>query len=393
MNRVFKVLEGDRAVWLITIFLMLASLLLVYSSIVTLAYKYHSGNTTFYLLRHGFFLVAGLLIIYGIHKMRYTYLSKLSQLLLFISIPLLLLTLLMGANINEASRWLVIPVINQSFQTSDLAKIALILYVARMLSLKQADIKSFNSAFIPIVVPIVVVCALIFPANLSTSAVLFSVCLVLMFIGGIPGKYLLGLIGIGVFLVAFALLIGKVVPELVPRAGTWVKRIENFSQSDAKGNYQVEQSKIAIAKGGLVRLAPGKSTQRNFLPHPYSDFIYAIVIEEYGFFGGAMILLLYLTLFFRAMRIVARKPNSFGALMVIGIAFSLVFQALINMAVAVNLLPVTGQPLPLVSMGGTSMWFTCVGIGIILSVSRSLEKENLSDIENGNNVRNDYAEA
>lgn len=370
---------------------MTASLLLVYSSIVTLAYKYHSGNTTFYLLRHGFFLLAGIGIVYAVHRIRYTYLSRVSQLLLFISIPLLLLTLLMGANINEASRWLVIPVINQSFQTSDLAKLALILYVARMLSLKQKDINSFNGAFVPIVAPVLIVCALIFPANFSTAAVLFSVSLVLMFVGGIPLKYLLGLVGTGVFLVAFALLIGKVVPDLIPRAGTWVKRIESFSSPDSKGNYQVEQSKIAIAKGGLFRIAPGKSTQRNFLPHPYSDFIYAIVIEEYGSLGGGVILLLYLMLFFRAMRIAAKKPNSFGALMVVGIAFGLVFQALINMAVAVNLLPVTGQPLPLISMGGTSMWFTCIAIGILLSVSRSLENETQEEVQSIN--KNAYAGA
>lgn len=393
MQRVFKILEGDRAIWLITFFLMLASLLLVYSSIVTLAYKYQSGNTTFYLLRHGFFLLVGLGIVYLMHKVKYTYLSRLSQLLLFISIPLLLLTILMGANINEASRWLVIPVINQSFQTSDLAKLALILYVARMLSLKQNDIGNFNTAFLPIVLPIILVCALIFPANFSTSAVLFTVCLGLMFIGGIPLKYLFGLVGTGVLLIVFALLIGKVVPDLIPRAGTWVKRIENFSSPDSKGNYQVEQSKIAIAKGGLVRLAPGKSTQRNFLPHPYSDFIYAIVIEEYGFLGGVIILLLYLMLFFRSMRIVVKKPNSFGGLMVIGISFSLVFQALINMAVAVNLLPVTGQPLPLVSMGGTSMWFTCIAVGIILSVSRSIEEETAGPGTQESLIKNQYAGA
>ncbi len=391
MQRIIKKLEGDKAIWLITFLLMTASLLLVYSSIVTLAYKYHSGNTTFYLLRHGFFLLAGIGIVYAVHRIRYTYLSRVSQLLLFISIPLLLLTLLMGANINEASRWLVIPVINQSFQTSDLAKLALILYVARMLSLKQKDINSFNGAFVPIVAPVLIVCALIFPANFSTAAVLFSVSLVLMFVGGIPLKYLLGLVGTGVFLVAFALLIGKVVPDLIPRAGTWVKRIESFSSPDSKGNYQVEQSKIAIAKGGLFRIAPGKSTQRNFLPHPYSDFIYAIVIEEYGSLGGGVILLLYLMLFFRAMRIAAKKPNSFGALMVVGIAFGLVFQALINMAVAVNLLPVTGQPLPLISMGGTSMWFTCIAIGILLSVSRSLENETQEEVQSIN--KNAYAGA
>ena len=376
MDNVFKYIKGDRAIWIVVLFLALTSILTVYSSIVTLAYKHHDGNTFYYLFRHGVFLALGLGIMYLIHKVKYTYFSRIAQVALYVSIPLLLLTLLVGANINDASRWLVIPVINQSFQTSDLAKLGLIMYVARMLSLKQDEIKDFKSAFLPIIVPIFIVCGLILPANFSTAAVLFTSCLVLMFIGRINVKYILALIGLGIASMAFVLLVAAVFPNVFPRASTWINRVENFSSQESKTNYQVEQSKIAIATGGITGKGPGNSTQRNFLPHPYSDFIYAIVIEEYGLLGGFVVLLLYLILLFRCIRIVITCPKTFGSLLVIGISFSLVFQALINMAVAVNLLPVTGQPLPMVSMGGTSIWFTCMAIGIILSVSRGIELEN-----------------
>lgn len=376
MNKIFQHFKGDRAIWIIVLLLAVASLLLVYSSIVTLAYKHYEGNTFRYLVRHGFFLLTGFIIIYFTHRIKYTYFSRISQLLLFVSIPLLLLTLLVGTNLNDASRWLTIPVINQSFQTSDFAKIALIMYVARILSVRQDEIKDFNRAFVPIIIPVILVCGLIFPANFSTAAVLFASCMVLMFVGRIPVKYLLLVASVGIIFAVLSVGIAKFAPSVFPRAETWVKRIENFSSPDSKGNYQVEQAKIAIATGGIQGKGPGNSTQRNFLPHPYSDFIYAIVLEEYGLFGGFIILFLFLLLFFRSMRIVTRLSKNFGSLLVAGISFILVFQALINMAVAVNLLPVTGQPLPFVSMGGTSIWFTSIAIGIILSVSREMEPDN-----------------
>jgi cell division protein FtsW len=377
LEHIFKYIKGDRSIWMVVLFLALTSILAVYSSIVTLAYKHHDGNTIYYLFRHGMFLLVGFGIIYFIHRIKYTYFSRISQLALYISIPLLLLTLIMGANINDASRWLVIPVINQSFQTSDLAKLALIMYVARILSIKQEDIKDFKTGFLPVILPIFIVCGLILPANFSTAAVLFTSCLVLMFIGRVNIKYIFGVIGTGIVAMIFVLLIANVFPNVFPRANTWVKRIENFSNQDSKSNYQVEQSKIAIASGGLTGNGPGNSKQRNFLPHPYSDFIYAIIIEEYGIvFGGLGILFLYMVLLYRSIKVVIKCPRTFGSLLVIGIAFSLVFQALINMAVAVNLMPVTGQPLPLVSMGGTSIWFTCIAIGIILSVSRGVEEDS-----------------
>ena len=388
-----KYLKGDRAIWLITLFLRVASLLLVYSSIVTLAYKHSDGNTLRYLVRHGFFLLSGFGIIYITHNIKYNYFSRISQVLLFASIPLLALTLIVGTNINDASRWLTIPVINQSFQTSDFAKLALVMYVARMLSVKQDEIKDFKKAFLPIFIPVVIVCGLIFPANFSTAAVLFAACLVLMFIGRIPISQLISLASIGIVFIVISIGVAKFAPALFPRAETWVNRIENFSKGDQEGNYQVEQAKIAIATGGIQGKGPGNSTQRNFLPHPYSDFIYAIVIEEYGLIGGFLVMFLYLMLFFRAIRIVLKSPKTFGSLLVVGISFILVFQALINMAVAVNLLPVTGQPLPFMSMGGTSIWFTSVAIGVILSVSREVDQNQAHEIpEKENNELNNQEE-
>lgn len=381
MLNLSKYIKGDRAIWMITLLLSVASLLLVYSSIVTLAYKHYEGNTLHYLVRHGFFLLSGFAIIYVVHTIKYTYFSRISQLLLFASIPLLALTLLVGTNINDASRWLTIPVINQSFQTSDFAKLALIMYVARMLSVKQEEINDFKKAFLPIIIPVFLVCGLIFPANFSTAAVLFVSACILMFIGRIPISHLLSVASVGVVMIVMSILIANYAPALFPRAETWVNRIENFSEGDSKGNYQVEQAKIAIATGGIQGKGPGNSTQRNFLPHPYSDFIYAIVIEEYGLIGGLVVLFLYVMLFFRALRIVLKCEKTFGSLLVVGLSFILVFQALINMAVAVNLLPVTGQPLPFVSMGGTSIWFTAIAIGIILSVSREVEQSSIEPME------------
>ena len=364
-------LKGDPVIWAVVVILSVISLLVVYSSTGTLAYKFQSGNTEYYLFKHGFILLFGLGLMYMTHNIKYTYFSGISLIAIFLAIPLLLLTLMKGSNLNEASRWLALPGTSLTFQTSDFAKLALIMYVSRVLSQKQEKIESLKEAFIPVVLPVVIVCALILPANFSTAAVLFTTCFVMMFIGRISYKHLLSLMGMGLVAVLLILAVGKLAPKVFPRFGTWMKRIENFSsnEKDAKGNFQVEQSKIAIATGGIIGKGPGKSSQRNFLPHPYSDFIYAIIIEEYGLFAALVILLLYLILLFRGTRIATKSPRMFGSLLAFGCAFSLVFQAMINMAVATNLFPVTGQPLPMLSMGGTSIWFTSIGIGIILSVS------------------------
>lgn len=374
MSFVNKYIKGDKIVWLVVLLLAILSILTVYSSIVTLAYKYKDGDTIYYLMKHLFILVVGFGLMLGAHNLNYKYYSRISQLAIFISVPLLAITLIFGANINDASRWLVIPVINQTFQTSDLAKLALIMYLARLLYKKQDNIQDFKSAFLPIMVPVLLVCGLILPANFSTAAMLFTTCLIIMFIGRVNIKYILSLIGIGIASLVLLLAVASAKPDLLPRMGTWAKRIESFSAGGTSGNYQADQAKIAIASAYPFGKGPGGSTQRNFLPHPYSDFIYAIVIEEYGLIGGVGVIILYLILFYRGIKIAQKAEKSYGTFLAVGLSFSLVFQAMINMAVAVNLFPVTGQPLPLVSMGGTSIWFTCLAIGIILSVSRNTEK-------------------
>ena len=370
-----KYFKGDRTIWLVVFILTLFSLLAVYSSTGTLAYKYQSGNTEFYLFRQARFLIIGLALMYLAHRVRYNVYSRLSAIGLFIAIPLLVLTLIIGTNLNSASRWLSLPGINTTFQTSDLAKLALIMFVARMLSRRQENIKDFKTAFLPIMIPVLLVCGLILPANLSTSLLVFFTCIVLMFIGRINMKYILYMGLIGAACLALFVII-KLNSADTGRVGTWKARIENFNNGNSDNNYQADQAKIAIAGGGLVGKFPGNSSQRNFLPHPYSDFIFAIIIEEYGFiFGGVLMVFLYLLLFFRVIRFINHSPRAFATLLAVGCSFMLVFQALINMAVAVNLFPVTGQPLPLVSMGGTSTLFTSIALGIILSVSREVEKE------------------
>ena len=369
-----KHFKGDRTIWLIVFVLSIFSLLAVYSSTGTLAYKFKSGNTEYYLIKHLIILGFGLALMYGAHLIKYTYFSRISLVALWLTIPLLLLTLLLGTNFNEASRWLTLPGTNITFQTSDFAKLALIMYVARMLSKKQGEIDTFKSAFFTVIVPVLLVCALILPANFSTAAMVFLSACYLMFIGRMRIKFIFGMIGIGIASFGLFVLISLAAGNN-GRILTWKARIENFIAGDNADNYQTEQAKIAIAGGGLVGKFPGNSVQRNFLPHPYSDFIYAIIIEEYGFIGGAFILFLYILLFFRVIRFIHHSPMAFGTLLAAGCAFTLVFQALINMAVAVNLFPVTGQPLPMLSMGGTSIWFTSLSLGVVLSVSRQVEKE------------------
>ncbi len=361
--------------------LSLFGILAVYSSTGTLAYSKQSGNTEFYLIKQGGMLLLGLFIMWLSHLVDYRYYSRLSQILLFIAIPLLFYTLVFGSNLNDARRWITLPLIGLSFQTSDLAKLAIIMYIARFLSKRQDEIDNSKKTFWPIVASIIIICGLIAPANLSTALVLFMTCMVLLFIGRIPIKSLLGLSGIasiffGIMLVVIINLPGQ------GRIQTWKSRIESFSnKKDASGSYQNQQAKIAIAKGGIFGVGPGKSSQRNFLPSPYADFIFAIILEEYGMIGGLFLVFLYLFFLFRCIKIVIKSPKTFGALLAVGLAFSLVIQAFINMGVAVNILPVTGLPLPLVSMGGTSTLFTSLAFGIILSVSRFIEEEKEEDEE------------
>ena len=369
-----KYFQGDAIIWAVVIVLSIFSLLAVYSSTGSLAYKYQGGDTSYYVIKHAILLLFGLVIIFITHKIHFKYFSRLSQILLIVAVFLLILTLFIGISINSATRWLVIPVLGLTFQTSDLAKLALIMYLARMLSLKQNNIKEYYGAFIPILVPVLVICVLILPANLSTAIMLFVTSFILMFIGRISFKYLfifsaIAAVIIGIFIVL------ALSNKWEGRVGTWRNRIESFVDKDSKENYQIDQSKIAIVSGGLIKVRPGKSVQRNFLPLPYSDFIYAIIIEEYGLAGGIVIMFLYLYLLFRAGVIIKKSTRTFPAFLAMGLTILIVFQAMVNMAVAVNILPVTGQPLPMVSMGGTSMIFTCIAFGIILSVSRETNKQ------------------
>lgn len=366
-------LKGDKVIWMVCLLLGLVSILAVYSSISSLAYKYTDGNTFYYLFKHGLMLITGFTLIYFVHKINYRYFSRLSQIAIWVAGGMLLLTLLLGVNINDASRWLRIPIINQNFQTSDFAKIALVVYVARMLTVRRAYFHSFKKGLVPIIIPIIITCGLILPANFSTAAMLFMVCATLLFIGGIPMKHLIlvfAFAGIG-----FAGLIGlsTVFPDLLPRVETWKSRIVSYEASGTEKSYQVEHAMMAIQSGGILPSGPGTGDSRNYLPHPYSDMIYAFIIEEYGaLLGGCGMLLLYLIFLYRTLRLSRKCERDFGILLVIGLSLLIAFQAFINMGVAVNLLPVTGQPLPLVSMGGTSIWFTSIAMGIILSVSRSV---------------------
>ncbi len=375
MSNLIHKLRGDRVIWMTVLFLGLISLLAVYSSISSLAFKREGGSTLHFLFKHGLMLASGGAIMYYASTLRYTYYSRLSMLAIPVTAGLLLLTLLLGSNINDASRWITIPIINQSFQTSDLAKVVLVVYLARVIA-KQKDLEwTLRDVVVKLMVPVGAICGLILPANFSTAALLFLISVLIMFIGQVPVRHLFVVLGSAVFAFVLLLLIAKSQPGLLPRLDTWVARLESFGTADSDANYQVEHAKIAIASGGLLPNGPGSGASRNWLPHPYSDMIYAFIIEEYGsIIGGLGLLLLYLILLFRSVRIAGRVEKPFGALAAVGLSLMLVLQAMINMAVAVNLVPVTGQPLPLVSMGGTSIWFTSLAVGIVLSVSRSLEE-------------------
>ncbi len=373
MNWLLNKTKGDVVIWMIIFILSAFSLLAVYSSTGTLAYRYNGGNTEYYLFKHLLLLIFGLTTIYLCHRIDYRYYSRIAQILLFLSIPLLILTYFLGLDVNQAKRWLVVPGINITFQTSDLAKLALIMFTARMLSKRQGVIKDFKRAFLPIMGSIILVCGLIAPADFSTASILFTVCFFLLFIGRVNFKYLALLLGSGMLLMTLYISIISFT-SAEARVITWKNRVEKFV-NDNEGSYQTQQAKIAIASGGLLGKGPGNSTQRNFLPNPYSDFIYAIIVEEYGIVGGLFILFLYLLLLYRSIRIVMKSPRAFGALLAVGLSLSLVLQAMINMSVTVHLLPVTGLTLPFVSMGGTSLLFTSISLGIILSVSKNIEEE------------------
>ncbi|MCT4603184.1 MAG: FtsW/RodA/SpoVE family cell cycle protein [Marinifilum sp.] len=379
-------LRGDRVIWIVILLLSLVSLLVVYSSTGTLAYKVRGGNTSYFLIKQLVLLGGCFFIIYFVHAMPHRYYSSFANIVLVISVGMLILAKLIGTNLNDASRWITIPGIGFNFQPSELAKLALILHVSRTLSRFQGKLECSKEAFIHLIIPIGIVCFLIFLDDFSTSVLLGGICYILMFIGRVAYKYLLGSIATVLLILVLLIALAPVIPSL-GRVQTVRSRIENFFDEERSinnnQNYQVEQAKIAVVSGGIFGKMPGNSTQRNFLPHPYSDFIYAIILEEMGWIGGFGILVLYLFLLYRAGIIVRKCSRTFPAFLVIGLTLSIVFQALTNMAVSVNLIPVTGQPLPLVSMGGTSLIFTSAAFGMILSVSNwaNEEEKRLSEAE------------
>lgn len=392
-NNLLSKTKGDKVIWALVVLLTLVSLLAVYSATGSLAYKNYKGNTEVYLFKQIAFIVAGILVIYFAHLVNYTFYSKAARIAFLVSVPLLIYTLFFGAKINDGSRWIKLPLINMTMQTSDLARLALFMYLARLLSKKQDVIKDFKKGYLPIIAPVAITCALIAPANLSTALLLGASCLLLMFIGRVSTKHILMTIGAALipvlFLVAAAIMRhGKTASDdgtaarktssgLFVRVDTWIGRMESFiygSKDVENDAYQSTQAKIAIAKGGFFGVGPGNSTTRDYLPQAYNDFIYAIIIEEYGLAGGAFIMFIYLVFLYRCIRIFKKCPFAFGAFLALGLSFTLAIQAVANMAVTVNLFPVTGVTLPLVSMGGTSFIFTCLAVGIILSVARNVEQ-------------------
>lgn len=374
-----KYFKGDPILWGVIAVLAAISLLAVYSSTGSLAYKYQGGNTYYYMFKHFVFLLVGIGIIWGIHQMDYRMFAKYATVGLWVSIGLLLITLITGVSLNSASRWLTVPGIGISFQPSELAKLALIMYIARTLARHQDDKAGAKDAFRPIMTYVGIVCGLIFTEDFSTAFLIGFIAFLLMFIGRVPFKYLASTVGVAVMLVTILMLASPYLPFL-HRAQTWKTRIENFVGGDklednSEGNYQSRQAQMAVATGGLFGKGPGNSNQRNFLPHPYSDFIFAIIVEEWGAIGALLMILCYVVFLFRAGVIVRGSMRTFPAFLAIGLSYLLVFQGFFNMGVAVGIFPVTGQPLPLVSMGGTSILFTCVAMGAILSVSRNNMEE------------------
>lgn len=388
MQALFKNIKGDRLIWAIAALLAIFSFLPVYSAASNLAYVGGSGNTFSFFIKHFMHLFLGFAIMYGVHKIPYRYFRGLSMVMIPIVIVLLVVTMLQGTTIDgaNASRWIQIPFVGMSFQTSTLAAVVLMVYVARYLSKVQDKKMTFVETLLPLWAPVFLILMLILPANFSTTAIIFLMVMMLSFIGGYPLKYLAVIIGTGLVGLTLFILVAKAFPSVMPnRIDTWMSRIENFANGqDTEADYQIENAKIAIASGGIQGKGPGKSTQKNVLPQSSSDFIFAIIIEEYGLIGGSFLLVMYSWLLFRIVIVSQKADTIFGKLLVLGVGLPIIFQALINMAVAVELFPVTGQTLPLISSGGTSIWMTCLAIGIILSVSAKREQIKEQEIKEDN---------
>ena len=387
MQQVFNNIKGDRLIWAIAALLAIFSFLPVYSAASNLV-NIGGGNTFSYFIKHFMHLFLGFSIMYGVHKVPYRYFRGISMVMIPVVLVLLVVTILQGTTIEgaNASRWIRIPFVNMSFQTSTLASVVIMMYVARYMSKIKDKKVSFKESILPLWIPVFLILILILPSNFSTTALIFLMVITLVFLGGYPIRYLLAMLGVGLIALLLFITVMKAFPNLMDdRLDTWESRIENFFDAgDSEGDYQIERAKIAIASGKIIGLGPGGSKQKNFLPQSSSDFIFAIIIEEYGLIGGLFLMVMYMWLLFRIVIVAQKSDTIFGKLLVLGVGIPIIFQAIINMAVAVELFPVTGQTLPLISSGGTSIWMTCLAIGIILSVSAKREEIKEQENEEGN---------
>ncbi len=371
--------------------LAIFSFLPVYSASTNLVYVVSNGTTTGHLIKHAVLLLLGFIIIYATHKIPYRYFSGLSVIMIPIVLLLLAYTLFQPRNENAimAARWISVPFTSFKFQTSTLAGVILMIYVARYFARNKDKKIEFKQSLLPLWLPVAAILGLIFPANFSTAAMLFIMVVMLTFFGNYPIKYIVSIIGMGIVVLAIFIITVKAFPEKFKnsRVQTWINRVENFSDKESKEQYQSFKAKVAIYSGEITGKGPGKSIQKNFLPQSSSDFIYAIIAEEYGLIGALALIVLYMLLLFRIVMVATKTQTIFGTLAVLGVGIPIVFQAMTNMAVAVGLFPVTGQPLPLISAGGTSIWMTCFAIGIVLSVSVA-KGENISTINKNTETDN-----
>lgn len=385
MKHLISSLKGDRYIWAIIAALAIFSFMPVYSASTNLVYVSGNGTTFGHLLKHSVLLLMGAVIIFTVHKIPYRYFSGLSVLLMPIVFVLLIFTLVQGKTIGgaNASRWIQIPFVGVGFQTSTFAIVVVMMYVARYLARNKQKQITFKQSLVYLWLPVGAVLLLILPANFSTTAISFVMIVSLAFIGGYPGKYILYILGSAAVIFSLFILIAYAFPDQMKhsRVGTWKNRIENYISGDEKDNYQLEKARIAIASGEINGKGPGKSTQKNFLPQSSSDFIYAIIVEEFGLIGALMILLLYMALLFRILVITTKAKTVFGTLLTLGVGMPIIFQAMVNIAVAVGLFPVTGQPLPLISTGGTSIWMTCFALGLVLSVSAEKDEKVVKELK------------
>ncbi len=376
MTNLVQTIRGDKVIWMIAVVLCIASLMAVYSATSSMVYEQVNGSSQHYLIQQLMFIGLGAVVTYVCYRFHYMIYAKLSLIIFIVSVIALVYTKIWGLEINEARRWIGIPWINKTIQTSDFAKLGIIIFLAHALSRKQDHIKSFKQAFMPLIAPVLVICGLIISDDLSTAVILFATCITLMFIGRVKVQYILFMLLAGFFLFMFIFMLGQFFPEHI-RVETWISRFNEFF---TQTGYQADQSRIAIANGEFLGVGPGNSIQKNYLPFAYADYIYAIICEEYGLIGGILIIGLYLALLFRCTIMVTKCPKTFGAILAYGLCLNIVFQAFANIAVSVQMVPATGLTLPLVSMGGTSMLFTCVSLGIILSVSRFVQEARMKKL-------------